>query len=266
MRTKYQKAPITTEWTLAPPTDTGDAIRMGMEIGAATALMDDAWWFPMILDPTSGDRIICLFERALPHSIIVDSSANRFTNESQSYIDVGHDIYRRHQDVSAIPAWMILDNNHRRKYPLGNLLPGFAPQSALDSYVYKGESLDELAGKIGLDPRPLNKTVQRFNDMARRGVDEDFGRGQTAYDLYFGDPKSTPNKALGPIERGSFYAVKVWPGDLGTKGGLLTDEYGRVIDQGGRPIRGLYAAGNTTASVMGRTYPGARFDFCLYRR
>ena len=109
---------------------------------------------------------------------------------------------------------------------------------------------------MGVDGPTLRATVERFNGLARTGIDEDFGRGRTVYDNYYGDPRVKPNPNLAPIEKGPFTAVKLVPGDLGTKGGLLTDEHARVLDESGEPIPGLYAAGNTTASVMGRTYPG----------
>ena len=98
--------------------------------------------------------------------------------------------------------------------------------------------------------------MTRFNGFAASGVDADFGRGKSAYDNFYGDPRVKPNPNLAPIENAPFWAARLWPGDIGTKGGLLTDEHGRVVDESGDPIDGLYAVGNTTASVMGRTYAG----------
>jgi 3-oxosteroid 1-dehydrogenase len=257
MRETYERAPTSTEWTSVPPGDTGDAIRAGIDIGAATALMDDAWWGPTLVDPATGTPSFILWERSFPHSIIVDSSGRRFMNESESYVDAGHHQYERNEQVPAIPAWLIVDARHRRRYPMATLPPGLTPRSALKSgFLTKAVTLDELAGAIGVDPAGLADTVERFNALAGAGVDEDFGRGRTAYDHVYGDPSNHPNPNLGTIERAPFYAVKVWPGDLGTKGGLLTDEHARVLREDSTPIPGLYAAGNTTASVMGRTYPG----------
>jgi 3-oxosteroid 1-dehydrogenase len=257
MRETYEQAPTSTEWTSVPPGDTGDAIRAGIDIGAATALMDDAWWGPTLVDPATGTPSFILWERSFPHAIIVDAAGERFMNESESYVDAGHHQYERNQTVPAIPAWLIVDARHRRRYPMATLPPGFTPRSAFKSgFITKAPTLDELARKIGVDPAGLTRTVKRFNEMARTGVDEDFDRGRTAYDHVYGDPSNQPNPNLGPIEQAPFYAVKVWPGDLGTKGGLLTDEHARVVRESGEPIPGLYAAGNTTASVMGRTYPG----------
>jgi 3-oxosteroid 1-dehydrogenase len=257
MRTRHQENPVSAAWTSTQEADVGDAIRIGMSLHAQVALMDDAWWGPTVVDPSTGDRFFVLFERVLPHSIIVDSSGSRFMNEAQSYTDAVQDMYKRNREVPAIPAWIILDSNHRRKYPFASMLPGYTPTSTLKSgFVYKGKTLEELANQLSLDPTNLHRTVQRFNDMARRGEDEDFGRGGNDYDQFFADDNVKPNGNLGPIEKAPFYALKVWPGDLGTKGGLLTDENARVIGESGEPIHGLYAAGNTTASVMGRTYPG----------
>ena len=152
---------------------------------------------------------------------------------------------------------MIVDATHRRRYPLGNLPPGLTPTKAISSgFLTKADTLEDLAQMIDVNPSGLVSTVKRFNEMARRGVDEDFGRGSNAYDHFFGDPAVKPNPNLGPIETSPFYAVRVYPGDIGTKGGLLTDENARVIHKNGQPIPGLYAAGNTSASVMGHQYAG----------
>lgn len=103
----------------------------------------------------------------------------------------------------------------------------------------------------------LRATVERFNGFAATGRDEEFGRGESAYDRYYGDPRQHPNPCLGPLSQPPFHAFALIPGDLGTKGGLRTDERARVLRDDGTPIRGLYAAGNTSASVMGRGYAGA---------
>jgi succinate dehydrogenase/fumarate reductase flavoprotein subunit len=258
MREEYQEGPVNTSWSSVPPGDTGDAIQAGMAVNAATALMDDAWWGPTMMDPVTGPYF-ALWDRARPSSICVDAAGQRFMNEAESYVDAVHHQYERHRKIKAIPAWMIVDSNFRRRYPISTLLPRASPKSAIESgFLFMGDTLDELAQKIGVDKDGLSKTITRFNYMAKRGIDEDFGRGSTAYHRFFGDPTSVPNACLGPIERPPFYAVKMYPGDLGTKGGLLTDAHGRVLDkQQHEPIRGLYASGNTTASMMGRRYAGA---------
>ena len=137
------------------------------------------------------------------------------------------------------------------------MLPGITPKAAIrNGTMLKADTLEGLADEAGVDPDGLRATAQRLNAFAERGRDEDFHRGDTAYDRFYSDPRVKPNPNLGPVERPPFDAVKVWPGDLGTKGGLLTDEHARALRENGDPIPGLYAAGNTSASVMGRTYPG----------
>lgn len=258
MRQKYHASPISTEWTSVPSGDTGDAIRVGINAGAETALMDDAWWGPTMIGHAKKEPYFALWDRARPHSICVDNAGQRFMNEAESYVDAVHHQYERNAKVKAIPAWMILDSNFQHRYPISIFPPRALPKAALDSgFIMTAKTLEELATEIGVDSPGLRSTVDRFNEMAKNGVDEDYGRGATAYDRYFGDPKVKPNPNLGPIERAPFYAVKIFPGDLGTKGGLLTDEHGRVLGKDGNAIVGLYGCGNTTASVMGRRYPGS---------
>jgi len=233
--------------------DQGTAIDAGRRAGGALALMDDAWWGSSVPSPAGAQFM--LSERSMPYGIIVDQSGSRFTNESESYIDFGHDMIERDKTVAAIPSWIIVDVRHRRRYLFSPLLLG-GKGLVENGTVVKAKTLDELATALKIAPSALRATVDRFNGFARTGIDEDFGRGRTVYDNYYGDPTVKPNPNLGALEKGPFTAVKVVPGDLGTKGGLLTDEHARVLDESGAPIEGLYAAGNTTASVMGRTYPG----------
>lgn len=256
MRQKYHPHPITTDWTVATDGDLGDAIRAGIEVGAATALMDDAWWGPCFIDQ-HGKSTFMIWERSFPFSIIVDKSGKRFMNESASYVDCGHWQYERNKQVPAIPAFLIFDQHHHKYYPLGVGLPGAEPKEYFESgMLTKADTLSELALKMGIDPKGLEETVKQFNQYAIQGKDEDFHRGDSAYDRIYSDPGVKPNPNLAPITKPPFYSVRVWPGDLGTKGGLLTDEFARVLNDKGDPIQGLYAAGNTSASVMGHTYPG----------
>jgi succinate dehydrogenase/fumarate reductase flavoprotein subunit len=256
MRQKYHPHPITTDWSVASKADLGTAIQAGIDIGAATALMDDAWWGPCFID-SKGASMFMIWERSFPFSMIVDKSGKRFMNESASYVDCGHWQYERNKKVSAIPAFLITDAHHHKYYPLGVGLPGVAPKEYYESgMLTRADTLAELAQKMGIDPAGLEGTVERFNQQAVAGKDPDFHRGDSAYDRIYSDPRVKPNPNLAPLTKPPFYAVRVWPGDLGTKGGLLTDEHARVLDKKGKPIRGLYAAGNTSASVMGHTYPG----------
>jgi 3-oxosteroid 1-dehydrogenase len=258
MREKYQRSPISAEWTLAAPGDTGDAIRMGLELGAAIDLMEEAWWGPTSLPP-GGQPHFHVVERACPGSILVDSAGKRFTNESASYIDVVHAMYEHNRpDAVSIPAYFIMDQRYRRRYLFGITTPlqKFPERYLTSGYVTKANTLEELAERVGIDGRGLLSTVARLNEFARTGKDLDFQRGESLYDRYYGDATVKPNPCLGAIEKPPFYAVAMLPGDLGTKGGLVTDEHARVLREDGSPIQGVYAIGNASASVMGDTYPG----------
>ncbi|KAL2759900.1 hypothetical protein ACRALDRAFT_1079160 [Sodiomyces alcalophilus JCM 7366] len=266
MRKAHQASPITADWTSACPTDQGEAITAATSkpIGAATALMDSAWWGAAMWDPASKQGIWCLYDRGLPHSIIVDQDGRRFLNESQNYNALGTALWNRHKETPAIPSHLIMDSNHRSRYVFaGRFMPGKEiPQHAIDSgFITKADTLPELASKLGIKPEGLQETVDRFNGFVEKGVDEDFKRGESVYDAFLGDPSYGKNRNLGKVEKGPFYAVKVWPGDLGTKGGVLTDERARAVRESGNGqyevIKGLYAVGNSAASVMGRTYAGA---------
>ena len=197
-----------------------------------------------------------VYERSLPHSIIVDGNGERYFNESESYVDAGHAILQQQEkNGNAIPSWIILESRFRKRYLFGQHLPNLTPKSAYESgFIIKANSLEELAEKIGANKDTLFATIKRFNSFVANGKDEDFGRGNSAYDRYYGDP-SYPNPNLGEISKPPFYASKVYPGDLGTKGGFVANEFSEVL-RNGNPVKGLYAAGNCSASVMGRTYPG----------
>ena len=184
---------------------------------------------------------------------MVDNQGRRFTNEAQSYDTIGRDMLR--QGIQE--AWLIIDSRHRRRYLFGAMPPGCTPKAMFASaFFLRADSIEELAVKCGVDPSTLRGTVDRFNGLARAGVDEDFGRGSLPYDNYWGDPNQKPNSNLGAVDHAPFLATRVYLGDLGTKGGLVTDEHGRVQRPDGSAIDGLYAAGNCSASVMGRGYPG----------
>jgi len=169
-------------------------------------------------------------------------------------------MYEGHTDaVPHIPSWLIFDQRYRNSYVFAGLPPGRSlPRrwSAVGS-VHRAATVAELAARAGLDRHALAATVARFNGFAGAGRDEDFHRGDSAYDRYYGDPRRRPNPNLAPLDTPPFYAVKIVPGDLGTKGGLRTDERARVLRADGIPIPGLYAAGNTSATVMGHSYAGA---------
>ena len=189
-----------------------------------------------------------------PHCIVVDPKGRRFVNESCAYMEFGQAMYR----ANAVPAWAVFDSNHRRKYPWGMALPGKPSKAMLESgYMRRFDTLDELARGCAIDAAGLAQTVERFNHFARTGTDLDFHRGESAYNRYYGDPTVRPNPNLAPIERAPFYAVAIYPGDVGTAGGILADENARALREDGNVIPGLYVTGNSSAAVVGRCYPGA---------
>lgn len=260
LREKYGRQPASVEWTSVPPGDHGDAIVAGLEVGAQTALLDDAWWGPTVMDPLNGSPHFALSERSRPFCIIVDKAGKRYMNEAASYTDLGRIMYERHKHVQAVPSWLIMDRRYLRTYMLASLMPRHKRNEdrAVDSgSLFRSDSFGGLANKIGVDASGLIQTVERWNAMCKDGTDQDFGKGGNAYDRFFGDANVKPNPNIGPLEKPPYYAIKIYPGDLGTKGGLLTDEFSRVLKKDGTVCEGLYGAGNTTASVMGRTYLGA---------
>jgi 3-oxosteroid 1-dehydrogenase len=258
MRAKYGPQPSSVEWTYSNPGDTGEMIQAAQRLGAAVDLMDEAWWNTVSV-PGPGLRAANVADISRPHAIMVDQTGLRYCNESASYMEVGQKQYARHKVVPAVPSWLILDDRNRRSYPLYTAMPGKTPQGWIDSgYLKTAASLEALARACSLDPQALRATVDRFNGFARTGKDEDFHRGDREYDHFLGGDRSNkPNQNLGPVETAPFYAIQVYPGDVGTAGGVMTDEYGQVLKEDGAPIPGLYATGNSTASVMGRSYPGA---------
>ena len=258
MRRQYQRAPIGTEWTTGAPGNTGDGIRAGLDLGAATGLMDDAWWGPSI--PLPGGPYFCLAERSLPGCILVNGAGQRFVNESAPYVDAVHAMYDGNTPENPhIPAWLIFDQRYRDRYVFAGRPPGksLPRRWYAAGAVVSADEMAGLAGAAGVGAGGLVKTVTRFNEFAAAGRDEEFGRGGSAYDRYYGDPRCRPNPNLAPLAGPPFYAVKIVPGDLGTKGGLRTDERARVLRDDGSPIAGLYAAGNASAPVMGHSYAGA---------
>jgi 3-oxosteroid 1-dehydrogenase len=174
-------------------------------------------------------------------------------------MDIGERMYERQRQTGrAIPGWTIMDRRQREYYPWGVTPPGKTPQQWLDSgYMKKADTLEKLAFACGIDPAGLAAEVVRYNGFCETGVDLDFGSGSRVFDRAHGDPTVRPNPNLGAIKEGPFYAVAMYPGDVGTAGGVVTDEYARVRRSDGSLIPGLYAVGNSTASPFGRCYPGA---------
>ncbi|WP_237160524.1 FAD-binding protein [Mycolicibacter engbaekii] len=257
------------DWSFGNPLATGDGIRAGMRVGAATELLDEAWWFPALCWP-DGRLQFMLNERMMPSQFIVNGDGERFINEAAPYMDFAHAmIAGQNSGVTHIPCWLITDQRSFHRYVVAGHLPipkipgapvptgRRMPQAWLDSGVVKtAGTFEELAGEIGVPPERLRSTANRFDELARSGHDDDFNRGDSAYDNYYGDP-TLPNPNLHPLGGPPYYAFRIILGDLGTSGGLATDEHARVLRTDGSVIGGLYAVGNAAAPVMGRSYAGA---------
>ena len=261
MRDRYQPG-TSVKWTMAAPGDTGEMIEEMMRHGAAIAQMEERVGTQVTLPPGALESEFKPTAQALtaaPHAILVDQSGVRYMNEGGSYMAYCKGMLERHRSVPAIPSWAVFDSQYLGKYMLAGTMPGAAkPQRWYDEgYLKRADSVTELARILEMDPATLQGTVERFNGFVARNHDEDFNRGARAYDRWLGDEFNKPSAALGSITEPPFYAVPVHPGDVGTYGGVVTDEYARVLRKDGSVIAGLYATGVSTASVMGRAYPGA---------
>jgi 3-oxosteroid 1-dehydrogenase len=249
---------VRTEWTHAAEGDTGDMHTELMRIGAAMAQMEEMVGNQMTLPPgaePSGAQM----ELAKPHAFLVDQSGTRYMNEGGSYMLFCQGMLKRHETVPAVPSWWIMDSQFTDRYMLAGSMPGSEkPKNWYDSgFLKTAGTIEDLARTCSLPPEALAATTKRFNEFAAKGKDEDFHRGDSAYDRWLGDPTHKVSAALGTVEKPPFYAVQVVPGNVGTFGGVVCDAYARVLREDGSIIPGLYATGTTTAAVMGRTYPGA---------
>ncbi len=259
MRDTYQPG-TSAAWTNANPGDTGEMIEEAMRIGAGIAQMEEMVGCQVALPPGHGEmRPMVQGDVSSPHSIIVDQTGVRYMREAQSYMSFCQEVFARDKIAPAVPSWLVMDSRFLRKYMLAGSMPGTRkPKAWTESgFLKQGATIAELGTACGMDAAKLVASVERFNGFARKGVDEDFHRGERAYDRYLGDAGHEPSSSLGTIEQGPFYAVQIYPGDVGTYGGLVTDSDARVLRDDGSPIPGLYATGTSTASVMGRSYPGA---------
>lgn len=245
----------------SPPTSDGDGLKMAMTVGADLGNMSEAWWCPSVMVPgeqadgkqlNRGDFAI----RSLPHSIIVNRKGHRFVNEAHNYNDMMKPFFHFDPvdyDRPNLPAWLVMDQQFVDKYILVTSVPGMAPPE----WVSRADTLDTLASIIGVDPQGLAESVGRFNGFAEVGIDSDFRRGESKYDHFYGDPKHQPNPNLGALVKAPFYALQVYPGAIGTKGGPKVNQDAQVRRPDGSVIEGLYAAGNVMAGVTGAGYPGA---------
>lgn len=264
MREKFLPSPTSAEWSCGNPANTGDAIRMGTDIGVRLDFMDNAWWGPTTVVPGDVRARMLVIEKCLPGCVFVNHRGERFVNEATPYEELVHCLYAAHRpEAPCIPTYMVFDRTYRRKYPIGPILHAavqpdlLVPARLRGTYLHRASTIPGLAAKIGVDAAGLGGTIAKMNEYARTGEDLDFHKGDSLYDRYYGDPTVEPNPCLGPIETPPFYAIAVYPGDIGTKGGLVTDPRARALTDSGDVVEGLYAIGNCSAPVMGPTYAGA---------
>lgn len=261
MRDKYQPG-TSTKWTMTAEGDTGEMILEMMRHGAAIAQMEEMVGNQISLAPgTENDAVKPVVQgvTAAPHAILVDQSGVRYMNEAGSYMAYCKGMLERNKTVVAVPSWAIMDSQFIKNYMLANTMPGTKkPTKWFDEgYLHKADTIEELASMVNINPNALRVTIDRFNGFVAKNHDDDFNRGDRAYDRWLGDTFHKKNASLGEISEGPFYAIPVLPGDVGTYGGVVTDTQARVLREDGTVIDGLYATGISTASVMGRVYPGA---------
>jgi 3-oxosteroid 1-dehydrogenase len=250
MRTEFG-VPGAASDTMGAPGSMGLAHRAGIAAGASTDLMDQAWWSPGLVHPDGR----AAFALCFTGGIFVDNNGRRFVNESTAYDRAGRDILRAMSEGTVgSPFWMVYDSRAGEQPPVMATNVSFSPTTEYQAagLWQEAETLADLAQRIGVPADQLADTVRRFNELAERGVDDDFGRGVEPFDRAFSGGASP----LVPIDTPPYRAAAFGVSDLGTKGGLRTDVDGRVLDAADRPIEGLYAAGNTMAAVSGTAYPG----------
>jgi succinate dehydrogenase/fumarate reductase flavoprotein subunit len=254
----------TQHFTLAPETNVGDGLTLGESVGGIvhTSLLNAAAWMPVSRARYSDGAMGTFFhlhDRAQPGVIALKSDGKRFVNESATYQDFVPALFRSYAPGEGAYCYLVTDHRVIRRSGLGLVRPAPIPigQHIRSGYLLRDRTIEGLARQMGMDPGVVAATVDSFNANARQGEDPEFGKGSVAYNRYFGDPSHKPNPCVGPIENGPFYAVKVFPGDIGTFAGLRTDRHARVLDRNGTAIDGLYAAGADNANVFGGSYPGA---------
>ena len=250
-------------WSMSPQGNSGDGIAQACSVGATlgSGHASPAFWAPVsILKRADGTELRyphLVWDRAKPGLMAVNGAAERFVNESTSYHEFVNGMYRSHQTVPTLPAFLICDSPFMELWGMGLALPGGRSREHLvrAGYLFKADTLEALAQQLRLDGATLSRTATRFNQWVSSGQDGDFGKGGTAYNRYLGDAEHQPNPCLGILETGPFYAVKVYAGDIGTAVGIRCNEHAQALNAHDQPIVGLYAAGNDMHSVMGGEYP-----------
>ncbi|GAA2180038.1 3-oxosteroid 1-dehydrogenase [Brooklawnia cerclae] len=257
LRREYLPVPSRPAWTIGAAADAGiRQLAWAQHLGLELAGLGNAWWRPALWMAGAG-AVDPAGALAAPHGFVVDATGRRFADEAAAGVDFCRALFARARQFGpeTVPAWLIVDADHRRRYRLGDIQPGHLPRSAARSgAVISARTLPELAWRIHVDAAGLQATAERFDMFVETGSDDDFGRGSSVADRARGDAGNRPNPCLGAVARPPFHAVRVVPGDRGTKGGLLTDEHARVLCAGG-PVPGLWAIGTAAASVTGAADP-----------
>lgn len=261
-RTKYlpiEASPFSATWKGG----TGDGLKLGESAGGGVPpdSRNNAYWSPVskFTRPNGEVGIYphTVTDRGKPGAMAINENGHRFTNEANSYHEFVFGMFKTYKNRPSTPAYLICDSQTLYEYGLGAVKPKHIGlrHHLKTGYVIKAQTLDELAGKIGVDPGELGKTVQKYNEDAEKGVDSLFGRGSNIYHRYMGDPDIEPNPCMRPMKSAPFYAVKIYAGDLGTALGLNANEYAQVLNSEGKEIEGLYACGNDLNSIYDGTYP-----------
>ncbi len=264
MRAEHHRFADHAKWTAASSTDTGEGILMAQQAGAATGMMDYAWWTPTLVYPDGG-REAFIVGKSMPYSMVVNKRGERFCNEAEPYEDfVKHQLASSDNVEEAIPSYFIFDARYRHEYPVGMKIPPgkFVKDDKFQEFfdngwIKKANTLAELAVACGIDAQGLEASAASLATFSATGKDTDFNRGDYLTDVYYSDHRVKPNPCLAPIADAPFYAIELWPGDLGTKGGVLSDEHANVLNAQQQAIKGFYASGNVAAPVMGDSYPAA---------
>lgn len=270
LRDRFLPVPGLTRHSSTPEdANRGEALIAGLNAGAGTEHTDSAWWMPTMHLPMPAASNFeeihqAAFDVGRPRSVCVNRNGVRFVNEACGYDEFGEAMVADQLATGANnPCWLIFDAEYRKKWTAGGFLPKMImpdcsiPVDWWDHYLFKADTIPELAQKINLPVDALIKTVDNMNEYAKTGVDPEFNRGGNDYDKMFGDVNQSPNPCLGSIATAPFYAVPINNGDLGTKGGLKANALAQVLDTSDQPIPGLYAAGNNSGSPFGNRYPGA---------
>jgi 3-oxosteroid 1-dehydrogenase len=263
LRDQYLPKPTNIEWSAANTYNTGDALKAALKLGADTHQMDTGWWSTVMKVPGQDKGWLSMVDKSMPGNFTVNKNGERFSNESQNYVSFVNDMFDKYAEGNpCAPCYMVFDSSFRKNRPCGPLLQSsMQPDSAVPkewwtpSFLSKGETLEELAEVAGIDVNGLLATQAKVNSYAATGKDLDLHRGDSVYDRYYGDPSVTPNPCLAPLQTGPFYCMVLYPGEMGTAGGLVIDTNARVLNKEGKAIPGLYACGNCSTALL-PTYPG----------